>query len=122
MSDNHASHHIIQPKVYALNAVVILILMFATVGAAKFVDIPGGANGPNFWIAITIAVMKMGFIMAYFMGVRYSTPLVKIMATAAFLWVLVFLAFTMSDYVSPHADLGSPYSDFANFGEYPLPK
>jgi len=124
MSDEHASHHIIQPKVYVFNALAIVVLMLATVAFGKYppLEFAGGSNGINFWIALGIAIAKMGCIMAFFMGVKYNTHLVKIFTVAAFLWVLVFFAFVMSDYVSPHADLGSPYSDIEVQGVYPLPK
>jgi cytochrome c oxidase subunit 4 len=36
----------------------------------------------------------------YFMGVRYNTPLTKVVVVAGFFWLLIMFSLTMADYVS----------------------
>jgi caa(3)-type oxidase subunit IV len=113
MSENHAEHHIIPIKLYIINAGVILVLMFATVAFAKVeaLDFPGGVNGINLWIALVIAIMKTACIMSIFMGVWWNSPLVRLFATGAWVWLLIFFAFTISDAISPKAGLGTPTTE-----------
>ena len=108
--DEHAGHHIISPKLYMINFGLIFILMLLTVafGTMPALDFPGGTNGVNLWIALFIALLKMTCIMAIFMGVWWNSPLVKVFATGAWVWLLIFFAFTLSDALSPRANLGTP--------------
>jgi caa(3)-type oxidase subunit IV len=112
MSDNHSSehagHHIIPLKLYIINACVITVLMFLTVFVAKGMELPGAVNGLSLWIALAIAITKTACIMSIFMGVWWNTPLVKVFATGAWAWLLIFFAFTLSDVMSPRAGLGTP--------------
>jgi len=106
-SDEHAGHHIIPLKLYIINACIITVLMFLTVFVAKGMELPGGVNGPALWIALAIAILKTACIMSIFMGVYWNTPLVRIFATGAWVWLLIFFAFTLSDVMSPRAGLGT---------------
>jgi cytochrome c oxidase subunit IV len=119
--DDHAGHYIVPPKYYMINAVVITVLMALTVFAAKGMDLPGGVNGLNLWLALAIAVAKAGFIVAIFMGVKWNTPLVKMFALCAVAWLMIMFVFTLVDYASPSWGLGTPYTDYANPGLKPLP-
>jgi cytochrome c oxidase subunit 4 len=49
-------------------------------------------------IAITIAVAKAILIMLYFMHLRYSTRLMRLVAFAACLWLGILVGLTFSDY------------------------
>ena len=57
----------------------------------------GWLNTP---IALGIAVAKASLVVIYFMGVRYNTPLTKVVVVAGFFWLLILFGLTMSDYVS----------------------
>ena len=51
-------------------------------------------------IAVTIAVIKAGLIVLYFMHVRYSSHLVQFFAGATFFWLAILFVLTLSDYFS----------------------
>jgi cytochrome c oxidase subunit 4 len=57
--------------------------------------------GPlHFAAAMVIATVKAVLIVLYFMHVRFSPRLVWVFASAAFLWLGILLALTLSDYFS----------------------
>ena len=86
---------IIQPKTYFKVFGALMGLLVLTVGA-NFVNL-----GPfNVVVALAIAVAKGLLIMLFFMEVRYSHPIVWLFAGASFLWLLLLLIFTMSDYAT----------------------
>lgn len=119
-TEEHAGHFIVPWKYYVINAVVITILMFLTVFAAKF-DF-GDTNGLNLVIALVIAIMKTACIGAIFMGVWWNSPIVKVFALGVVAWIIIFFGFVLVDYVNPNYGLGTPYVDFHHQGESPLPK
>ena len=90
MSDKKAS-----PKTYLKVFVALMVLLALTV-AADFVNL-----GPfNVLVAMTISVAKAALIVLFFMEVRYSHPIVWLFAGASFLWLLLLLVITMSDYAT----------------------
>lgn len=55
--------------------------------------------GPfNTVVALAIAFTKMLLVILFFMGVRYSSGLVRIILVAGFFWLALLIGFTMSDY------------------------
>jgi cytochrome c oxidase subunit 4 len=89
------SEHIVSTKSYLTVYAVLMVLLLATVGAA-FVDM-----GPfNLPVSLGIAVAKALLIIAIFMHVRYSEPLVSVFAGAAFLWLGILIALSLTDYLS----------------------
>lgn len=86
---------IVQAKTYGKVFGALLGLLVLTVGA-NFVEL-----GPfNLLVALAISVAKGLLIILFFMEVRYSHPIVWLFAGASFLWLLLLLIFTMSDYAS----------------------
>ena len=84
---------IVQPKVYVRTFGSLLLLLVLTVGA-NLVNL-----GPfNVAVALAISVAKAALILLFFMEVRYSTPIVWLFATAGFVWLLLLLIFSLSDY------------------------
>ena len=75
--------------------VVLLVLLFATVGAAY---LPLGAL--HFPTAMAIAAAKAVLIVVYFMHVKYSHRLTAVIAVASLLWLTIMLALTLTDYFS----------------------
>ena len=86
---------IVQPKTYVKTFAALLVLLALTVGA-NFFDL-----GP-FGIVMTLAISitKAALILMFFMEVRYSHPMVWLFATAAFVWLIILLVFSMSDYAT----------------------
>ncbi len=120
-TDDHAGHFIVPPKYYIINAVIIAILMALTVGAYEL-DLPGGINGMGLYLALFIAALKAGCIIAIFMGVKWNTPLVKMFALAVIGWLIILFTFTLIDVASPDWGLGSPYLDIGHQGVNSLDK
>lgn len=89
------SEHIVSKKSYLIIYAVLMGLLFLTVGAAK-VDL-----GPlNFAVSMAIAVAKGFLILMIFMHVRYDEPLVRVFASAAFLWLAILITLSLGDYFS----------------------
>ncbi|HUR22183.1 MAG TPA: cytochrome C oxidase subunit IV family protein [Vicinamibacterales bacterium] len=57
----------------------------------------GAMNTP---IALAIAGFKATLVILFFMGVKYNTPLTKVVAASGFVWLLILFGITMGDYLS----------------------
>jgi len=79
----------------AIFSTVLIVLTVLTYVAA--INDFGALNTP---IAMGIAVLKASLVVIYFMGVRYNTPLTKVVVVAGFFWLLIMFGITMGDYVS----------------------
>jgi len=73
----------------------LFILTILTVVVAYF-DL-GLLNTP---VALGIAFFKASLVVIYFMGLRYNTPLTKLVAIAGFFWLIILFGITMSDYLT----------------------
>jgi cytochrome c oxidase subunit 4 len=72
-----------------------MALLALTVGAA-LIDL-----GPfQFAVSMAIAVAKAVLIILFFMHVRYSSRLTWIFSGASFLWLMVLIGITVSDYLT----------------------
>jgi cytochrome c oxidase subunit 4 len=80
----------------------LLVLLGLTWTAARF-DLGVG----NTIIAVSISGAKMLLVLLFFMQVRYSPRLIWIFAGAGFVWLLIMISLTMSDYLTRRAV--SPY-------------
>src|SRR5713226_6564041 len=88
------SEHIVQPRVYIVIFLTLMIGTTLTVMAA-FYDFPGPLNAV---VALTIAVIKATLVVLYFMHVRYSGRLIWLVIIAALFWLAIMFALTVSDY------------------------
>ena len=75
--------------------VVLLVLLFATVGGAY---LPLGAL--HFPIAMAIAAAKALIIGLFFMHLLHSHRLTMVIFAASFLWLGIMIALTLADYLS----------------------
>jgi cytochrome c oxidase subunit 4 len=90
------SHAPITPvRTYAAIFVALLVLTAATYVVATF-DF-GWLNTP---IALAVAVLKASLVIIYFMGVRYNTPLTKVVVVAGFFWLFILFGLTLNDYLT----------------------
>jgi cytochrome c oxidase subunit IV len=87
--------HIDSVKTYVF---VFLALICATVAttAVAFVDL--GAF--SVVAALAIAVCKMLLVALFFMHVRHSTALTKLVLVAALLWLAILILITLADFHS----------------------
>src|SRR5262245_46697518 len=92
------SEHIVQPRVYVVIFLALMLGTALTVFAA-FYDFPGPLNAV---VALTIAVVKASLVVLYFMHVRYSGRLVWLVIISALVWLAIMFAITFSDYWTRH--------------------
>lgn len=96
------SEHIDSVKTYAL---VFIALIFATVAttAVAFVDL-----GPfSVVVALAIAVCKMLLVALFFMHVRHSSKLTKLVLLGGLMWLGILILMTLTDF-STRGMLGTP--------------
>ena len=80
-------------KTYFTVGAALMALLALTVGVS-FLNL-----GPfNVAAALGISILKALLIMMIFMEVRYSHPIVWLFAGASFLWLLIMVTLTVSDY------------------------
>jgi cytochrome c oxidase subunit 4 len=87
--------HIVTPRTYVLIWAALMLLLFATLGLALL-----NLSPFNVALALTIAVTKMLLILLYFMHVKFSSRLTWLFAGAGFLWLLIMITLTMTDYLA----------------------
>jgi cytochrome c oxidase subunit IV len=91
----HTQHVITPTLTYFLVFLALLIGTGLTYVAA--INDFGSLNTP---IALGIAFAKASLVIIFFMGVRYNTPLTKVVVVSGFVWLLIMFGLTMGDYVS----------------------
>ncbi len=87
--------HITPVRVYVAVFVALLIGTGLTVWVAYY-DL-GLLNTP---VALTVAILKASLVVVYFMGVRFNTPLTKVVVVSGFLWLFILFGLTMNDYLT----------------------
>jgi cytochrome c oxidase subunit 4 len=90
------SEHIVQPRIYILIFLSLMVGTGLTVIAALY-DFPGPLNAI---VALTIATIKATLVVLYFMHVRYSGRLIWLVISSALFWLAIMFAITFSDYSS----------------------
>ncbi|MCW5937346.1 MAG: hypothetical protein KIT11_08580 [Fimbriimonadaceae bacterium] len=98
-------HHITPIPVLMKTFGMLTVLMALTILAARLpLDVPAFAPFQHYWflmnfIALAIAVTKASYVVMVFMGVKYTTNLVRIYAFGGFIWFFL-LFFMFGDYTS----------------------
>ena len=82
-------------KIYVKAWAILLLLLFATWGFSRL-----DLNPFNTAIALTIAIAKAVLILLFFMHLRASRSLPRVFICAGFLWLVIMVELTMSDYLS----------------------
>jgi cytochrome c oxidase subunit 4 len=89
------TEHVDSVKTYAVVWIALLILTALTTGVA-YIDL-----GPfSVVVALTIAVCKMLLVALFFMHVRHSTKLTKLVVLGGLLWLAILLSLTMADFAT----------------------
>ena len=87
--------HIVSVRTNVIVFLVLLILLFATIGAAYL------PLGPlHLPAALVIAAAKAVLIGLFFMHVYYRHRLTWVVSIASLLWLGILLALTLSDFLS----------------------
>jgi len=87
--------HIVPVRTYVAVWVTLLVLTLTTSWAASY-----DFGFLNTAIALGIAVTKASLVVIFFMGVRYNTPLTKVVVVAGFFWLFILFGLGMSDYMT----------------------
>lgn len=95
MSSEHGHAPIVPVGTYIATFVALIILTGITYVVAT-IDF-GVLNTP---IALAVALLKASLVVIYFMGLRYNTPLTKVVAVAGFFWLVILFGLTLNDYLT----------------------
>ena len=86
------TEHIDSVKTYGLIFLALIVLTFVTTGVA-YIDL-----GPfSVVVALGIAVIKMLLVALFFMHIRYSDRLTKLVIGGGLLWLGILLFLTLGD-------------------------
>lgn len=88
-------HHLVSRQIYYRVFAALLILTALTVGVA-FIDL----GRFNAIIALVIAAGKASLVILFFMHLRYLSRFIAVCLATGLFWLLLLLAFTMSDYLT----------------------
>jgi cytochrome c oxidase subunit 4 len=89
----HTSEHIDSVKVYVGILLALLCLTVITTLVA-FVDL----GDFSVVVALAIAVVKMLLVALFFMHLRYSTKLTRLVIVGGLMWLAILLLLTLSDF------------------------
>jgi cytochrome c oxidase subunit IV len=87
--------HVSSKKLYYIIFAALLVLTYVTVGVSK-IDL----GAMNTIVAMAIAVTKALLVVLFFMHVRYSTKLTKLVVAGGFVWLGIMFLLTMMDFAS----------------------
>ena len=90
MSEEHA--HIVPYKTFAIVWIVLLILTGITVAVAQY-----DLGAMNIWVALGIATLKSGLVVAVFMHMKYENRLFKLSLFAALVILAIFIGLNFFD-------------------------
>jgi cytochrome c oxidase subunit IV len=86
----------ISPKSTYYTIFGALMVMTAITVAAAFTNL----GSLNFPVALAIAIFKATLVVLFFMHVKYSSKLTKLVVGGAFFFLIVLFGLTLSDYLS----------------------
>jgi cytochrome c oxidase subunit 4 len=89
------SGHISPRSTYYTIFGALMVLTLVTVAVA-FVNI----GVLNFPVALAIAIFKATLVILFFMHVKYSSQLTKLIVAGAFFFLIVLFGLTLTDYLS----------------------
>ena len=89
------TEHIVEKKTYYTVFAALMAFLAATIGIAYI-----HLGRLNVFAALTIAFIKAGLIILYFMHVRYSSRLLWIFVAAGFFWLAILFALSFADFLT----------------------
>jgi cytochrome c oxidase subunit IV len=103
--------HIIPKKIY-FRVFASLLGLTALTTLAAYVDIDaalGLKSVPmNTIVALSIAICKATLVILFFMHVRYSSHLTRVVVVAGLFWLAILITLTMGDYLTRNMHLPNP--------------
>jgi cytochrome c oxidase subunit IV len=120
-TDEHSGEHIVPVKNYVAVFLALLVLTALTTKVA-YIDLGQTAVGKTHEIdwntvaALAIAVCKMLLVVLFFMHVKYSPKLTKLVVIAGFFWLAIMVSLTLSDVLTRGwTDTSLPWSALLPF-------
>jgi cytochrome c oxidase subunit 4 len=95
MSDPHENTHIDSVGTYVKILVALLVATAVTTAVAR-VDL----GGFSVVVALGIASVKMVLVALFFMHIRHSTKLTRLVVFGGLLWLGILLLLTMTDFAT----------------------
>jgi cytochrome c oxidase subunit 4 len=89
------TEHVDSVKTYAAVWIALLLMTALTTGVA-YIDL----GRFSVVVALTIAVCKMLLVALFFMHVRHSTKLTKLVVLGGLLWLGIPISLTMADFAT----------------------
>jgi cytochrome c oxidase subunit IV len=89
------SEHVTHKRTYFAIWATLLALTYLTVAVSRM-----DLGRLNTIAALTIAVSKALLVVLFFMHIRYSTRLTRLVVVGGFLWLALLIGLTMADIVS----------------------
>ena len=86
------TEHISSKKLYVAVFAALLVLTYLTVAVSKI-----ELGRFNTIVALTIAVAKALLVVLFFMHVRHSTRLTKLVVVGGFMWLALLIGLTLTD-------------------------
>ncbi len=99
MAEHSSEHHVVPIKYYIGVFLLLMALTLLTVFVASF-DLEHIWGPLNIIVALTIAVIKATAVVLIFMHVRWSSRLTQVIVVSGVFWLIIMLAFTVSDYLT----------------------
>ncbi len=90
MSEEHA--HIVPYRTFVVIWIALLILTAVTVAVAQF-----NLGALNIWVALGIATLKSGLVIAVFMHMKYESLLFKLSLLSALAILAIFIGLNFFD-------------------------
>ena len=90
MSETHA--HIVPYRTFFIVWIALLVLTGITVAVAQF-----NLGALNVWVALGIATLKAGLVVAVFMHMQYESLLFKLSLLSALAILAIFIGMTFLD-------------------------
>ena len=95
MQEPHAEHHIDSVATYIKVLLALLVCTGLTTWVA-YIDLGAWSTV----VALSIACVKMLLVAMFFMHVRHSNKLTKLVVLGALMWLGILLVLTMTDFVT----------------------
>src|SRR5438067_941780 len=93
--NGHTNTHIDSVKTYVF---VLLALLAATIVTTAVAYLPLGSF--SVVVALVIACTKMLLVALFFMHIRHSTKLTRLVVIGGLLWLLILLFLTLADFAT----------------------
>jgi cytochrome c oxidase subunit IV len=84
--------HVVPKRVYFAVFIALIVLTWVTTGVSEL-----DLGKWNVFVALAIAISKASLVTLFFMHVRYSTRLTKMIVLSGIFWLALLLFLTMSD-------------------------